>query len=321
MPAPVTSAVDPAEEAHPALGATLYVPATRDDLTAVANAVRWPGLRSLIFCTEDAVAPDSVARSVANLAAMLRALDPAGPRRFIRVRDAEVLARMLALDGIDRIDGFVLPKVTAARLPAYLDAVGGDPRFWLMPTLETPEAFDQAAMTALRAVLTDEGVRPRILCLRIGANDLMQCLGVRRSPLATIYETAIGPTIAMLAGTFRPYGFGLSGPVFEGLDHPEVLAREVSLDLGYGLMGKTAVHPAQVPIIERGYRVSADDVEAAERILAPDADAVFRLNAAMCEPATHRAWARSILIRRRLFGEVVPLGADAAARPLVAGAT
>ena len=316
-------AADPAEEAHLALGATLYVPATRDDLTTVANGVRWPGLRSLIFCTEDAVAPDSVARSVANLAAMLGGLAPHGPRRFIRVRDAEVLARMLALDGIERIDGFVLPKVTAATLPAYLDAFGGDRRFWLMPTLETAEAFDQAAMAALRGVLTDGAVRPRILCLRIGANDLMRCLGVRRSPLATIYDTAIGPTIAMLAGTFRPFGFGLSGPVFEGLDQPEVLAREVALDLGYGLMGKTAVHPAQVPVIEHGYRVTAGDVEAAERILAPDADAVFRLNAAMCEPATHGVWARSILARRRLFGETAdgPATAAPAARPLVADTT
>ncbi len=312
----MTSAPDPAEQAHLALGATLYVPATRDDLTAVANGTGVWGVRSLIFCTEDAVAPDNVARSVANLAAMLRGLAPEGPRRFIRVRDPAVLGRMLDLDGIEQIDGFVLPKVTADGLVDYLDAFGGDRRFWLMPTLETAEAFDQAAMKALRAVMADAAVRPSILCLRIGANDLMQCLGVRRSPLATIYETAIGPTIAMLAGTFRPYGFGLAGPVFEGLDHPEVLTREVTLDLAYGLMGKTAVHPAQVPVIEDGYRVGAGDVEAAERILAPDADAVFRLNAAMCEPATHRAWARAILARRRLYGEVGVAPAVPSAAPV-----
>ena len=303
------------EEAYLALGATLYVPATRHDLAAIANGRRWPGLRSLIFCTEDAVAPDSVPLCVANLEAMLAELTADGPRRFIRVRNAEVMARMLALDGIERIDGFVLPKVTAARLPGYLSALGGDRRFWLMPTLETAETFDQAATKELRDGLLDEAVRSLILCLRIGANDLMQLLGVRRSPLATIYETAMGPTIAMLAGTFRPHGFGLTGPVFEGLEHREVLEREVALDLGYGLFGKTAVHPAQVPAIEAGYRVTAADLEAAEHILAPDADPVFRLHHAMCEPTTHRAWARMVLARRRLYG----LAEDGRTSPALVG--
>lgn len=317
----MSSTQEPAFEAHLALGATLYVPATRRDLPAIANGDRWPGLRSLIFCTEDAVAPENVALSVGNLAAMLGTLTEGGPRRFIRVRDAEVAARMLDLDGIERIDGFVLPKITADRLPAYLDALGGDRRFWLMPTLETAETFDQAAMKDLRGVLLDEAVRPAILCLRIGANDLMQHLGLRRSPAQTIYETAIGPTIAMLAGTFRPYGFGLTGPVFEGLEHPEVLAREVAMDLAYGLAGKTAVHPAQAPVIEAGYRVSRADVEAAERILAPDAEPVFRLNAAMCEPATHRAWARAIHARHRLFGLTdAPLPSPSYPTPLPADA-
>jgi citrate lyase beta subunit len=102
--------------------------------------------------------------------------------------------------------------------------------------------------------------------------------------------------------TFRPHGFNLSGPVFEYLERSDVLAREVRQDLAHGLFGKTAIHPEQVPVIERQYWVSAQDLDAAEKILAAGAPPVFRLHGAMCEPATHQTWARLILARARLYG-------------------
>ena len=41
-----------------------------------------------------------------------------GPLVFVRVRHADLRARMLAMENIDRIDGFVLPKITVASLAA-----------------------------------------------------------------------------------------------------------------------------------------------------------------------------------------------------------
>ena len=288
------------------LGATLYVPATRHDLVPLANGERWPFLRSLIFCTEDAVAADRVPLALDQLAAMLARLSRTGPLRFIRVRNAAVLAQMLRMRDIDRIDGFVLPKITAESLLGYLDALAGDRRFWLMPTLETAEVFDPIEVRALRAALSRPDTQWRILALRIGANDLMNLMGIRRSLEHTIYETAIGTTIAMLAGAFRPHGFALTAPVFEGLDHSDVLAREVRQDLDHGLFGKTAVHPSQVPVIEAGYRVSAVELDMAEQILTPSAEPVFSLHGAMCEPATHRAWAEAIKARHAVYGSITP---------------
>ena len=58
------------------LGASLYVPATRADLTAIGNHVKYPGLRSVIFCTEDAIRPDDVPRALNNLEAALRRFEP-----------------------------------------------------------------------------------------------------------------------------------------------------------------------------------------------------------------------------------------------------
>jgi hypothetical protein len=39
------------------LGGSLYVPATHRDVLNIANGLKWPELRSVIFCTEDAIAP------------------------------------------------------------------------------------------------------------------------------------------------------------------------------------------------------------------------------------------------------------------------
>ena len=58
------------------LGASLYVPATRTDLTAVANGERLGALRSVIFCTEDAVARDDVGIALDNLQQLLEELQP-----------------------------------------------------------------------------------------------------------------------------------------------------------------------------------------------------------------------------------------------------
>lgn len=284
------------------LGASLYVPASRRDLLAIANGLRHPALRSVIFCTEDSIREDELELALEHLAAVLPLFAPRPrTRRFIRVRNAGVLRRALALPGIERVDGFVLPKVTRHNLPAYLAELEGT-RFLVMPTLETAEAFDQAEMRHLRQLLLADTVQPRVLALRIGGNDLLNLLGVRRSPRRTIYDTAVGHTIAMLAGTFRPHGLPLTAPVFEGLAHPDVLLAEVEQDLAHGLFGKTAVHPEQVSLIESAYAVSPEELEMAEHVLARGAPAVFRMHDTMCEEATHARWAALVRARAELYG-------------------
>lgn len=284
------------------LGVSLYVPCTRLDLLAVANGERHAGVRSLIFCTEDAVRDDELEASIANLAAVLPRLASRPVLRFVRVRGPEVLRRVLSLPGIERVDGFVLPKVTRPKLRTYLELLEGQPPFELMPTIETAEAFDPAEMQALRRLLCEPAVRPRILSLRIGGNDLLALLGVRRSPSHTIYQTALGQVVAQLAGAFRPHGFNLTAPVFEGLRHPEVLASEVDLDLAHGLFGKTAVHPEQVKVIESLYSVTSEDLEMAQRLVAAEGPAVFRMHDTMCERATHGTWAQITLERAQIYG-------------------
>ena len=82
----------------------------------------------------------------------------------------------------------------------------------------------------------------------------------------------------------------------------EKLQKEIALDLAYGLTGKTAIHPDQVPMIEFAYAVDKADYDMALSLVKSDAPAVFRMHNAMCEVATHQQWSQTILNRQACFG-------------------
>jgi citrate lyase beta subunit len=284
------------------LGASLYVPANHKSLAAIANGDKLPHARSLIFCLEDSIADRELSWSLFNLSVVLAnmRIDVAADR-FVRVRNPEVLERVLAMPGADKLTGFVLPKITRHNFDSYWRLLRHTEHL-VMPTIETVEAFDDAEMQALRLALDGPGVRHRILALRVGGNDLLALLGLRRPRGMTIYRTPLGPVIARLVTTFRPYGFMLTAPVFEYLDLPELLDQEVLEDLAYGMVGKTAIHPTQIAPIEQHFKVTPHDLAVARAILDASSPAVFRMHDAMQEVATHRAWAERTVEQSRLFG-------------------
>lgn len=296
-----------------ALGATLYVPATHHGLEAVLNRNKLAQVRSLVVCTEDAVHERELPAALANLERALARLQPGPLLRFVRPRNAAVLDRLLRMSGSDRIDGLVLPKADHRTLPAFAEAAARVPHLCLMPTIETAAAFDRRALARLRKALAE--VENPLLCLRIGGNDLLHLLGLSRPKHLTLYDTPLRAVLNDIILTFRPAGFELAAPVFEHLDCPQTLAREVELDIAHGLFTKTAIHPAQIGVIEAAYRVGRQEREMAERILVPDAPAVFRHNGQMCEPATHREWALRLMLRARFYGSR-PEAFDAPAQSL-----
>lgn len=293
-----------------ALGATLYVPCLRGDLFATVMGVRRPpGLRSAVLCLEDSVRESDLPAALANLAGFLRALaarepDCTDPLLFVRPRSSAMLEHILCMPGADLIDGFVIPKAHADSLPSYL-ALPLNERHRLMPTLETREAFDPQEMRRLRDQLL--AVQDRILALRIGGNDLLQVMGLRRPSGRTAYEGPLGNLIAQLVAGFAPWGFALSAPVMERFGDAALLRDEVMRDVEHGLLTKTAIHPAQIPVIQGALAVSAGDVEEARLVLSEASPAVFSHEGVMCEPATHRGWAERLLQRASLFGIADPL--------------
>jgi citrate lyase beta subunit len=68
------------------------------------------------------------------------------------------------------------------------------------------------------------------------------------------------------------------------------------------MVGKTAIHPSQVPLIDEQYRVPHADIEVALRVMDATAPAVFKMHDSMCEVATHSAWAHGVVERAKIFG-------------------
>lgn len=284
-----------------ALGATLYLPGTREHLGEIVLGRRYPQLRSAVICLEDSIRPDEAPAAMRNVARLLDGLPQAGPRPmlFVRPRDPAMLRAILRLDGIERVDGFVIPKATAESLPDYLACLVHD-HHWLMPTLETREILDPVEIKRLRDQLLV--IQERVLAVRIGGNDLLQTLGARRSTVRTVYEGPLAATVAGLVATFAPYGFFLSAPVFEHFASEALLREEAERDVEHGLLTKTVIHPGQIAIVEAAYAVSREELAEARAILAPDSPAVFAISGSMCEPATHQRWARTIVRRAEIFG-------------------
>jgi citrate lyase beta subunit len=294
-------------QVHPyALGATLYVPMTHANAADVALGRKLQGLRSVVLCLEDAVADRDVPEGLLRLSKLLSDLrnserdHGATPLVFVRPRNLEMAFAIAGLSGIESLDGFVCPKVRPGQVKAWVTAVSGT-TLRLMPTLETVEILDPVAVRELRDELTVDA-DGRILALRVGGNDLMACLGLRRSRGRTVYDGPLRSVLANLVNLMIPAGFHLTAPVHEIIDDTEALEREVAEDVAWGFVGKTAIHPSQIPSIHAAFAVREQDLDAAQLILAPGAPAVFRHGGAMCEPATHRAWANSIVERTRCHG-------------------
>ncbi|GGD56243.1 HpcH/HpaI aldolase/citrate lyase family protein [Croceicoccus mobilis] len=281
------------------LGATLYIPATRPNIETTLHDEEL-GLRSAVICLEDSVGETDIERAQAAFEQFLRGHQPAGECRvYARPRDIAMLAWMLRQPGIEKIAGFVLPKITTTNIGQWLELLLNSEHA-IMPTIEGEEAFDLSALQTMRAQLLPF-VR-RVDAIRIGGNDILNILGARRSKNRTAYDGPLGQVIRDFAATFIPAGFSVSSPVFEHFARFDILEEEIERDLEHGVMTKTAIHPDQVRQIHALYRPRADEVAEARAILASDALAVFGSNGSMCEPATHRSWAATIMSRAQAFG-------------------
>jgi len=274
-----------------ALGATLYMPATRPDLWSVVSGEKIPQLRSMVICLEDAVSEQDVGLGLQHLQQLLQQLAHE-PRRaqaplvFVRPRHSRMAAQLAEWPLIHQLDGFVLPKFDLDSLTDWQAAIPQN--LLLLPTLETAMVYDSGAMRELREHLSSSKLP--VLALRIGGNDLLACLGLRRPPSHTLYQTPLAQVINQLIATFMPHGFALTAPVCEYFEPADLLKTEVELDVQHGLVGKTIIHPSQIGWVHRALQVDIKDYTAAQAILAPDARAVFQYEGAMLEPATHRAW-------------------------------
>lgn len=229
-----------------ALGATLYMPATRpaiaDDLARQAGR----GVMSSVLCLEDAIGDGDQAAAGRNVVAQLRlfaerlgpgrAAEDRGPLVFVRVRQPEQIPAVVAGlgDAVGVLSGFVLPKFTDANGAAFLDALddtanASGHRLLAMPVIESPEVVHretrQETLVGVARLLAKH--RDSVLAVRIGAADLCSAFGIRRSRDLTIYD--VHPVAEVIAGVVnvlgRADGTGhiVTGPVWEYFHNRERL--------------------------------------------------------------------------------------------------
>jgi citrate lyase beta subunit len=213
------------------LGATLYMPATRADLTETLIKRSAEGVCSLVIDLEDAVADHNLEEAIDNAVATLDGLaadDVHGSLVFVRARTAQQIERICTSLRTDAsaLAGFVIPKFTAARGGAFLDeVVRGSTRLgrrlFSMPVLESPEVVFRETrdteLVAIRALLQDH--REQILAVRIGATDMCGMFGIRRDRDLTIYDVrVVADVISAIVnhlGRSNESGFVITGPVWE----------------------------------------------------------------------------------------------------------
>ena len=309
---------------HPyQLGASLYMPATRQDIWQVIKRDKLPTINSIIICVEDAVSHDDVELALQRLQELLNAWaahidsinDPSTPQNnkqeqptrplvFVRPRNPMMLQKLAHYKHIELLDGFVMPKVDMCSLSNWRMACQNlSTDQLLMPTLETAALFNPHHNQEL-AIGFKEAFSQPVFALRIGGNDLFAALRLRRPKNSIVYDTPIGTLAYQLLGCFVPHGFYLTAPVFEYLDQPTLFMQELTRDVSLGLVGKTVIHPNQIALVQQAYCVPASTLDEAQAILHSEAKAVFKYNNTMLEPATHRAWATEIINRAKVFGTI-----------------
>lgn len=283
------------------LGATMYVPVNHPQLESVVTGKRYPNLRSVVLCLEDALHENDVQQGLHQLRTFLsNSVRKDRPLVFVRPRDLNMGHQIADYPGIHKIHGFVVPKLAVDSLPDWV-SIARARDLVLMPTLESAWVFDAVALSHFAQTLIEEA-QGRVFALRVGGNDLLSHLAMRRVRGQTVYEGPLAGCLSQLMCSLSGRGFALTAPVFDITDDPFTLARECQRDVDFGFVGKTAIHPNQIDIIQACFAVPQTALDDAREVLDNAAPAVFKRGGAMLEPATHRSWAKRILARASIYG-------------------
>ena len=234
----------------------LFVPGSRPELFAKALAGE---ADALSFDLEDAV--DEKRKDVARreVASFLRSLPPnPGKTIIVRVNGLDTPHFEADLEAIlgPGLDIVNLPmaesaddvRECASALTKIERALGGrlEP-VDVMPNIETPRGLRFAAEIALAS--------PRVVGLQAGWGDLIEPLGIDRYNPAMIQ--AIQLQIRIAAGEADVWAYD---GAWANIKDPDGYRREAEAARRLGFIGKSAIHPTQVPIANEVFRPTDDEI-------------------------------------------------------------
>lgn len=308
------------------VGPLLYCPAA---YTTVANSIskeKFGKSYSLALCLEDTIednhvteAENQLIRSLNDLLEAREKSDFYIPKLFIRVRKPEqifsLFTRLSAAAVL--VHGFIVPKLSMENVDSYIhfikEANSRSVRpVYMMPILESPTMIHLQHRHEILYGLKEklDGISDLVLNIRVGGNDLCHAFGFRRLNTQSIYD--IRPVAAILSDIMTVFGIDylLSGPVWEyydGKDWDNGLKSELQMDRLNGFVGKTVIHPKQIPLVNKAYMVSSKDYEDAVSILGWKPGSSLLVSGStsmerMNEYKTHYNWAKKIIALSQTYG-------------------
>ena len=242
----------------------LFTPGHRLDMVEKAGR---SGTDAVIVDLEDAVSVDNKPLARSNLAK----LPPSPVPYFVRTNAADtgLLWDDVRAAGVANVGGVVLPK---AEDPGVFSEIDG-----VLTELERASGKPEGSVTVIPLIESALGVRltyeialasSRVECVMFGGGeqgDLVADLGVEWTPEGTGLMHARSQVLLSSRAAGVPYPMEAVFMDFRNLDALRVES-ELARTLGY--IGKVAIHPAQVPVINDVFTPPTDVVEYQRKVLA-----------------------------------------------------
>ena len=243
------------------------------------------------------------------------------PKIFVRVRNPEqisvVYQKISCFDEL--FSGFIFPKYSLANADEYnsefLKVLSqSSKQFYMMPILESEDIVDYATRSSVLIQLKQkiDDMKDHVLNVRVGGNDFSNAFGVRRHIDETIYD--ILPVSQLLCDILTVFSrdYVVSGPVWEyyssNNDEWAIgLKRELKYDVLNGFVGKTVIHPNQIPVVVDSLKVKKQDYDDAMEILSWRDDSALLVGGSaqkerMNEVNTHLRWAKRVASLAAVYG-------------------
>ncbi|MGW7788989.1 HpcH/HpaI aldolase/citrate lyase family protein [Streptomyces tricolor] len=226
----------------------LYVPGDRPHVVAKALAA---GADVVVVDLEDAVAPDRKGYAREATAELLTEAQPVPVHVRVNALDGPwAAADLTALAGLRGLSGLRLPKVTS---PDQVRQVAVATPVPLYALLESALGIEHAYAIAT--------AHPALRGIALGEADLRADLGVRGDagldwPRSRVIVAARAAGLAPPSQTVHPDIRDLDG-----------LAASCAHGRALGFLGRAAIHPRQLPVIERAYLPTEAEIEHAETVI------------------------------------------------------
>ena len=318
-----------------AVGGLLYMPGTNTKIARKILKKEDPNMKSLVLCLEDSIGDSIVEQAeecVKNtLYEIYNAINIGQfsisdlPLIFIRVRECGQMTRLVKKcgDSISTITGFVLPKFNKSNALSYIKEFVNilectKSTLYLMPIIESKDVMYKPTrldnLCYIQNVL--KAISDYVLCIRIGGTDFCNIFGIRRPINTTIWDIGvISDCISDIINIFAT-DYVVSGPTWEFFENKddtnqtawsEGLKKELFYDRLNGIIGKTCIHPTQIPYIQQSLIVSEADYNNALQVLSMSSQSFVGVKKGtngnqMNESKTHINWAKKILALSGIYG-------------------